>query len=192
MLHAEGSENDHHPNLHTINTVMLKELPQAQWLWETECSLVPMWATHSGACCEYRSPHLSDALFGNCTKQFVIKLVTRSHLSSNLPVFLTQSTQGHEGPSSQNPHLFQKLHLSQVHRPYLTVVDKRILKNRDQISYQLQYCSFLFFSFKTRKVQVNGVPSLKRVEDQKSISLKLQATAQLKSLLNGYWLGNHK
>lgn len=59
------------------------------------------------------------------TQQFIKKLVMTSHLGCNLPVFLTQSTQGHEGPGSQNLHPFQKLHVSQVHRAYLIAVDKK-------------------------------------------------------------------
>lgn len=143
----------------------------------------------------------------------------RSHLGSNLPVFLTQSTQGHEGPGSQNLHPFQKLHFSQVQRAYLTVLDKKRVSRtkstetlfcsyvyhstifiRDapythfnshrekkiQNSCQLQDCSFFLFSFKIRKAQVTGVSISKRVQHQKNISLKLLATVQLKSLLNGY------
>lgn len=65
--------------------------------------------------------------------------------------------------------------------------EKKSLQN-----YQLQCCSFLFFSFKIGKAQVMGVRSSKREQHQSTVSLQVQATVQLKSLLNGYWPGNHK
>lgn len=71
-------------------------------------------------------------------------IVKRRHLDPNLPVFLTQSTQVHEGPCSPNLHPFQNPHFSQVHRGYLTVVDKKWKKT--SMSIETFYGSFVHHS----------------------------------------------